>query len=307
LSARIERLEAEAVNAAWKRKPLYEARKKIFPKRAEGTYRRFKWLIMLVTLGIYYLTPWLRWDRGPACPDQAVLVDMANRRFYFFFIEIWPQEFFFVAGMLVMAGIGLFLVTSTSDAPGAAIPVRRPSGSTCSSWSNASSRATAMRGSSWTRRRGALKRLGNARAKHIVWLLIAISTGGAWIFYFADAPTLLKDFITGQAHPVAYTTVAVLTATTYIFGGLMREQVCIYMCPWPRIQAAMLDEHSLVVTYNDWRGEPRSPRQEGRSRGCGGGRLRRLQCLRCGVPDGHRHSRRPAARMHHLRTVHRCL
>jgi polyferredoxin len=65
------------------------------------------------TLGIYYLTPWLRWDRGPHAPDQAVLVDMANRRFYFFFIEIWPQEFFFVAGLLVMAGIGLFLVTST--------------------------------------------------------------------------------------------------------------------------------------------------------------------------------------------------
>jgi hypothetical protein len=108
----IERLEAEAVNAAWKRKPLYEARKKIFPKRAEGTYRRFKWLIMLVTLGIYYITPWLRWDRGPFAPDQAVLLDLANRRFYFFFIEIWPQEFFFVAGLLVMAGFGLFLITS---------------------------------------------------------------------------------------------------------------------------------------------------------------------------------------------------
>jgi polyferredoxin len=68
---------------------------------------------MLVTLAIYYLTPWIRWDRGPYAPDQAVLVDIANRRFYFFFIEIWPQEFFFVAGLLVMAGIGLFLVTST--------------------------------------------------------------------------------------------------------------------------------------------------------------------------------------------------
>jgi hypothetical protein len=108
----IERLEAEAVNAAWKRKPLYEARKKIFPKRAEGTYRRFKWLIMLVTLGIYYITPWLSWDRGPFAPDQAVLLDLANRRFYFFFIEIWPQEFYYVAGLLVMAGFGLFLITS---------------------------------------------------------------------------------------------------------------------------------------------------------------------------------------------------
>ncbi len=108
----VERLEAEAVNSAKTRKPLYEARKKIFPKRAEGRFRRFKWVVMLITLGIYYLTPFLRWDRGPYAPDQAVLIDIANRRFYFFFIEIWPQEFFFVAGLLVMAGLGLFLVTS---------------------------------------------------------------------------------------------------------------------------------------------------------------------------------------------------
>ncbi len=94
--------------------------------------------------------------------------------------------------------------------------------------------------------------------KHSIWIVIGVLTGGAWIFYFADAPKLLMDFVTGQAAPVAYFTVAILTATTYVFGGLMREQVCTYMCPWPRIQAAMLDENSLTVTYNDWRGEPRS-------------------------------------------------
>jgi cytochrome c oxidase accessory protein FixG len=75
--------------------------------------------------------------------------------------------------------------------------------------------------------------------------------------YFADAPTLTVDFWTGQAAPVAYATVGVLTATTLVFGGFMREQVCVYMCPWPRIQTAMLDEKSLIVTYKDWRGEPR--------------------------------------------------
>ena len=101
----IERLDAEAVNSAKLRQPLYAARKKIFPKRAEGRFRRFKWIVMAVTLGIYYLTPWLRWDRGPYAPDQAVLVDLANRRFYFFFIEIWPQEFYYVAGLLIMAGL----------------------------------------------------------------------------------------------------------------------------------------------------------------------------------------------------------
>lgn len=254
----VERLNAEPVNSARVRKPLYEARKKIFPKRAEGRFRRFKWLVMLVTLGIYYLTPWLRWDRGPYAPDQAVLIDLANRRFYLFFIEIWPQEFFFVAGLLVMAGFGLFLVTSAVGRAwcGYACPQtvwvdlflvveRAVEGDR-----NARMKLDA---GPWT-----LSKIWKRTVKHATWLVIAVATGGAWIFYFADAPTLGFNFVTGQAPSVAYMTVAILTATTYVFGGLMREQVCTYMCPWPRIQAGMLDEHSLVVTYNDWRGEPRS-------------------------------------------------
>ncbi len=254
----VERHEAEAVNSAKLRQPLYTARRKIFPKRASGSYRSFKWLVMAVTLGIYYLTPWLRWDRGPHAPDQAVLVDLANRRFYFFFIEIWPQEFFLVAGLLVMAGLGLFLVTSTVG--------RAWCGYTCPQtvWVDlflVVERAVEgdrnarikLDQAPWSARK-----LGLRLAKHAIWIAIAVATGGAWIFYFADAPTLFVELFTAQAAPVAYITVAILTATTYTFGGLMREQVCTYMCPWPRIQAAMLDEHSLTVTYNDWRGEPRS-------------------------------------------------
>ena len=94
-------------------------------------------------------------------------------------------------------------------------------------------------------------------AKYAIFLAISLLTGGAWIFYFADAPALFQAFVHGQAPHVAYATVGVLTATTFVFGGFMREQVCIYMCPWPRIQSAMMDEKSLTVTYKDWRGEPR--------------------------------------------------
>ncbi|MCA1493809.1 cytochrome c oxidase accessory protein CcoG [Sinorhizobium alkalisoli] len=257
-SQSVELFEAEPVNAARVRKPLYEKRRKIFPKRAEGQFRRFKWLVMLVTLGIYYLTPWIRWDRGAHAPDQAVLVDLASRRFYFFFIEIWPQEFFFVAGLLVMAGFGLFLVTSAVG--------RAWCGYTCPQtvWVDLflvverfieGDRNARMRldAGPWT-----LDKIRKRIAKHAIWLVIGVATGGAWIFYFADAPSLLKSFVALEAPPVAYITVGVLTFTTYVFGGMMREQVCTYMCPWPRIQAAMLDENSLVVTYNDWRGEPRS-------------------------------------------------
>ena len=257
-TAHVERIDVEAVNSAGVRQPLYAARKKVFPKRASGRFRRFKWIVMAVTLAIYYLTPWLRWDRGPFAPDQAVLVDLAHRRFYFFFIEIWPQEFYYVAGLLLMAGVGLFLVTSTVG--------RAWCGYTCPQtvWVDLflvveraveGDRNARMKldAAPWTARKVVLR-----ATKHVIWIAIGVATGGAWIFYFADAPTLLRDVVTGEAAPVAYMTIAILTATTYLFGGHMREQVCTYMCPWPRIQAAMLDESSLTVTYNDWRGEPRS-------------------------------------------------
>ena len=253
-----QRYDVEPVNSKKQRPALYAPRKKIFPKRANGRFRQFKWLVMLITLTIYYVTPWLRWDRGPFAPDQAVLVDLANRRFYFFFIEIWPQEFYYVAGLLVMAGIGLFLVTSTVG--------RAWCGYACPQtvWVDL---FLAVEGFIEGDRNARMKldaapwtpaKIGKRVAKHAIWLLIGVATGGAWIFYFADAPNLLVNVATLQAPPVAYITIALLTATTYTFGGLMREQVCTYMCPWPRIQGAMLDEHSLTVTYNDWRGEPRS-------------------------------------------------
>jgi cytochrome c oxidase accessory protein FixG len=101
------------------------------------------------------------------------------------------------------------------------------------------------------------KKISKRAVKWTIYLVISFWTGGAWIMYFADAPTLTVDFWTGQAAVVAYTTVAILTMTTFVLGGFMREQVCIYMCPWPRIQSAMLDEKSLIVTYKDWRGENR--------------------------------------------------
>lgn len=242
--------------------PLYVGRTGVFPKKTDGPFRRFKWLVMAVCLAVYWGTPWLRWDRGPFAPHQAVLVDLAHRRFYMFAIEIWPQEFYFVAGMLILAGIGLFLVTSAVG--------RAWCGYACPQtvWTdlyqhidrlvdgdrNAQLRLQKARwGAAKT-----LRRLG----KWTVYLLVAFITGGAWIFYFADAPTLQREFWTGTADPLTYGATGILTFTTFWLGGFMREQVCIYMCPWPRIQSAMLDENSLTVTYKHWRGEPRGSLKE---------------------------------------------
>ncbi len=260
-STSIETVDVRAVNKKENRS-LYKKREKIQPKKATGTFRRLKWIIMGITLAIYYITPWIRWDRGVGAPDQAVLVDLDHGRFYFFFIEIWPQEVYYITGILILAALALFLVTSLFGR----------------AWCGYSCPQTV-----WTDLFIFVERIvegdRNARlkldkapmsfskfykrfVKHSIWLIIGLLTGGAWVFYFADAPSLLADLVTGEAKTIAYSSVAVLTATTYVFGGLMREQVCTYMCPWPRIQGAMVDEETITVTYHGARGEPRGPHKK---------------------------------------------
>jgi cytochrome c oxidase accessory protein FixG len=253
---------------------LYAPQEPVFPRRVSGKFRQLKWWIMAVTLGIYYLTPWIRWDRGPALPDQAVLVDMAHRRFYFFWIEIWPHEFYFVAGLLIMAGLGLFLFTSALG--------RVWCGYTCPQtvwtdlfilverWIEGDRNARVrLYNGKWDARKWRLR-----LTKWAVWLAIAVATGGAWVFYFTDAPTLVRDLGNFAAHPVAYGTIAVLTATTFLFGGFAREQICTYACPWPRIQAAMMDPDTITVAYRDWRGEERGKKHENKSGDC-------IDCMAC--------------------------
>jgi cytochrome c oxidase accessory protein FixG len=236
---------------------LYAAREPVFPRRVKGTFRTLKWWLLGLMLGIYYITPWLRWDRGPSLPDQAVLIDLANRRFFFFMIEIWPHEFYFIAGLLIMAGLGLFLFTSAAGRVwcGYACPqtVWTDLFILVERWIEGDRNARIrLHRQPWN-----WEKLFKNGLKWWIWLLIGLATGGAWVFYFTDAPTLLRDLVTFQAHPAAYITMLILTFTTFFFGGFAREQICIYACPWPRIQAAMMDEDTLTIAYREWRGEPR--------------------------------------------------
>ena len=237
--------------------PLYAPRRKIYPQSVHGTFRRIKTAVLLITLGIYYLLPFVRWDRGPNAPSQAALLDLSNHRFYLFFIEIWPQEVYYFTGLLILASIVLFLMNAVAG--------RVWCGYLCPQtvWTDLffaierlteGDRREHMRrdGHKWTVETYARKGL-----KHFLWLMVAWWTGGAWVLYFADAPTLVKDLATFQAPFVAYVWIGILTFTTYTLAGHMREQVCLYMCPWPRIQAALTDEYALNVTYRYDRGEPR--------------------------------------------------
>ncbi|MBL8643342.1 MAG: cytochrome c oxidase accessory protein CcoG [Rhodospirillaceae bacterium] len=258
----VETAAVEAVNAAHRR-ALFKKRGKIHPKRVNGAFRMTKWAMMALTLTIYYVTPWLRWDRGPGAPDQAVLIDFPGRRFYFFFIEIWPQEVYYITGLLILAAVALFLVTSLAG--------RMWCGYACPQtvWTDlflVVERAIEGRRNDRIKLDRAplsVEKVAKRTVKHAIWLLIGVATGGAWVFYFTDAPTLMGQLLTSSAPSEAYFFIALFTATTYTLGGHAREQVCTYMCPWPRIQAAMLDEESLAITYRFDRGEPRGPHKKG--------------------------------------------
>ncbi len=241
----------------------YAIRQKVYPKLATGTFRNIKWLVMLIALGIYYVLPWLRWDRGPDLPNQAVLLDMTHNRFFFFFLEIWPQEFYYVTGLLVLAALLLFLVTAVAG--------RVWCGYACPQTVWTDLMVTVER--FWQGDRNARIRLDKEPwgvmkvvlkvMTHLSWMAIGVATGGAMVFYFEDAPTLLRQLLTGTAPFIAYLFLGLFAASTYVLGGIAREQVCIYMCPWPRIQGAMSDQHTLLVSYKTERGEPRGPHKKG--------------------------------------------
>ena len=237
--------------------PLYVARRKIYPQSVHGRFRTIKWALLAITLGIYYLLPFVRWDRGAGAPSQAVLLDFPGRRFYFFFIEIWPQEVYYITGLLILAAVALFLMNALAG--------RIWCGYLCPQtvWTDLFYAVERLiEGDRQARLRHAsdkptLETVLRKGLKHGVWLTIAWWTGGAWVLYFADAPSLVYQLATFTAPTLAYVWIGILTFTTYTLAGHMREQVCTYMCPWPRIQAALTDEDALNVTYRYDRGEPR--------------------------------------------------
>ena len=281
-SAEVVRLHPELDEEPEDDTPLYMARRKIYPQRVHGTYRKIKWLVLFVTLGIYYCLPFVRWDRGPDAPSQAVLIDFPGRRFYFFFVEIWPQEIYYLTGLLIIAAMVLFLMNAVAGRVwcGYLCPqtVWTDLFQTIERWIEGDRREHFLRDrSGWS-----VERAARAGAKHFVWLMIAWWTGGAWVLYFSDAPTLVRDLATLHAPFVAYLWIGILTLTTYTFAGHMREQVCLYMCPWPRIQAALIDEYALNVTYRYDRGEPRGSIKKSavlRAKGLPSGDC--IECLQC--------------------------
>jgi cytochrome c oxidase accessory protein FixG len=233
---------------------LYQKRVPIFPRSVKGNFRNLKYGILFLAYGVYFLLPWLRWARE-AGPQQALLFDIEGRRFYVFDLVVYAQDIFWLAGFLIIAAWLLFFVTGLAG--------RVFCGYFCfqTLWTDVymlierlvqGERPARIRlyKSDWT---------GNKIVKmvltHLLWILVAFLTGLTFTLYWADAPQLVADFFTGKAPFPAYATTLFLTLSTYVMAGLAREQVCTYMCPYARFQSAMFDRDTMIVAYDEKRGE----------------------------------------------------
>jgi len=237
-----------------KEAPLYQKHIPIYTRSFKGRFRTFKTTVLVLAFAVYFVLPWLPWQRHSAA-SQAVLFDLVSRRFFIFDLVVYPQDIFWLSMVLFMAATLLFFVTGLVG--------RAWCGYFCfqTLWSDAfmliehwiqGERPARMRLRKQPWNTEKILKVGGS---HALMMLISFWTGFTFIAYFAYAPDLTAQFFTGQAAEVAYFTVFILAVSAYIANGIAREQVCIFMCPYARFQSVMYEQDTLAVSYDTRRGE----------------------------------------------------
>ena len=234
---------------------LYEAQQKVYPRSIFGYFTKWRWVMVWITQLFFYGVPWIEWGHR-----QALLFDLDAKRFYIFKLVLYPQDLIYLTAILIISALSLFLFT--------AIAGRLWCGFTCPQtvyteiflWIEAKvegDRATRMRLDNATT---SFKKLFKKISKHFLWIAFALWTGFTFVGYFTPIRELFSEFVQINVSPWETFWVAFYGFATYGNAGFLREQVCKYMCPYARFQSAMFDDDTLMVTYNEARGEPRGGR-----------------------------------------------
>ncbi len=237
---------------------LYAKREKIYPRQVHGIFAFWRTSGVFVLLGLYYLLPWISWDGR-----QALLFDLPARKFYLFGLTLWPQDFFYMAALLIIAALSLFFFT--------AIAGRLWCGYACPQtvWTELflwverkieGDRPQQMKldQAPWTARKLTLK-----GSKHSLWVLLALYTGFTFVGYFTPIQGLWGKLVVWDMGPWEAFWIFFYSLATWGNAGFLREQVCIYMCPYARFQSAMFDSNTLIISYDELRGEIRGSRRRG--------------------------------------------
>lgn len=253
---------------------LYEKQKKIYPRSVSGWFARWRWAMVWLTQAVFYGLPWWPWNGR-----QAVLFDLAARRFYIFDLVLYPQDFIYLTALLVISAFGLFFFTAIGGRLWCGYACPQTVYTEIFLW--VERRFEGERGARmkldagpWT-----VDKLRRKGGKHAVWLLIGLWTGFTFVGYFTPIRTLWAESFTLSFGPWEWFWVNFYGLATYGNAGFLREQVCKYMCPYARFQSAMFDRDTMIVSYDAARGDPRGKRARGadpKAAGLG-------DCIDCGL------------------------
>ena len=241
--------------AAWGE--LYAAHQKIYPRSVQGIFAKWRWGFVFLTQIIFYCLPWVEWGQR-----QAVLFDLGVRRFYIFGIVLYPQDFIYLTGLLVISAFSLFLFTAIAGRLWCGYACPQTVYSEIFMWIERKvegDRTARMRLDSQDM---SLEKLVKKWYKHFLWIGLSIWTGFTFVGYFTPIRELGMEFFLGNMSSWEVFWVFFYGFATYGNAGFMREQVCKYMCPYARFQSATFDKDTLIVTYDAERGEPRGARSK---------------------------------------------
>ena len=236
---------------------MYQARQEIYPREIQGRYASLRWFFVWLTQLVFYGFPWLQWNGR-----QAVLFDLAARKFYIFGIVLWPQDFIYLAALLIICAYSLFLFTAIFGRVWCGFACPQTVYTEIFMWFERKiegDRSTRMR---LDRQPMSVIKFARKTTKHLVWISFALWTGYTFVGYFTPIRVLSQEIVTLSLGPWEWFWVLFYGFATYGNAGWMREQVCKYMCPYARFQSAMFDKDSLIITYDQERGEPRGARSK---------------------------------------------
>ncbi|MEC5160072.1 cytochrome c oxidase accessory protein FixG [Janthinobacterium sp. CG_23.3] len=231
---------------------MYAAREEIYPREAKGRYASLRWVCVWLTQLMFYGLPWLSWNGR-----QALLFDLGTRKFYILGVVLWPQDFIYLAALLIICAYLLFLVTAIAGRVWCGFACPQTVYTEIFLWIERRIEGTRSARMLLDKQGPSLRKAAKKTAKHLAWGAVALWTGFTFVGYFTPIHTLAHEVATLSFGPWEWFWVLFYALATYGNAGWLREQVCKYMCPYARFQSAMFDQDTLIITYDVKRGEPR--------------------------------------------------
>ena len=238
---------------------LYAKRKEIYPREVHGIFASWRVAMVTLTLGLYYILPWINWGEG----RQALLFDLPNRKFNIFMLTLWPQDLIYLSALLIISALALFLFTTVGGRLWCGYACPQTVWTEVFLWIERKVEGSRPQQMKLAKSPWNMNKIIRKGGKHVIWILFSLWTGFTFVGYFTPIRELMHAVPTWDMGPWESFWIFFYAFATYGNAGWLREQVCIYMCPYARFQSVMFDDNTLIISYDEKRGDPRGTRKRG--------------------------------------------